>query len=213
MSRKDRSGTVTAAVITAAAAVLFLQAPAVLASAPQDAQTQHQEQPRGEGRRGAKGPKGKSWGARGEKGRSRGAPPAFRMLERLNSMTPEQREQVLSSLPPPRRAQLERRLEQYNQMPLETRERLQRRWERLQEITPQERQQLRGAFRQFRQLAPERRTAVRREMNRLSAMEPARRKAELNSRDFRQRFSPGEQRILERMEDLLAWETAEEGEP
>ena len=99
-------------------------------------------------------------------------------IERLLSMTPEERERALSRLPPERRAQVEQRLNRLAQLPPEQREELQRRYQ------------------EFRSLPQDRQDAVRLELQSLRRLPPRLRQRRLNSPGFEREYSPAEQRLL-----------------
>lgn len=99
-------------------------------------------------------------------------------LERLRQMPPEQREQVLSRLPPGRRAVAEQRLN------------------RLESLTPEQRTDLANRLREFQSLAVERRQALRAEIQNLRRMNPQARTSRLNSDEERQKFSAREIELL-----------------
>src|SRR5690349_15193242 len=77
--------------------------------------------------------------ARGE-ARGRLGPPPGAAIERLNGMTPQQRQRALDRLPPDRRAQVEKRLERYNALPADVKERLREQYTEFQKL-PSEKQQ------------------------------------------------------------------------
>src|SRR5436190_18557983 len=65
-----------------------------------------------------------------------GAPPNG-MIERLNRMTPEQRQRALDRLPPERREKVERRLENFNALPPEEKDRLRQQYQAFQKLPPE----------------------------------------------------------------------------
>ncbi len=93
-------------------------------------------------------------------------------------MTPEQREDALSRLPPERRAVVEERLNRIAQLPADQRTRLDDRYQR------------------FMSLPPARQLAVREELQNLRALPPAERRRRLEDPGVQQDFSAGEQQIL-----------------
>lgn len=107
-------------------------------------------------------------------------PPALPgpMIERLRSMTPEQREKALSRLPPERRAMVEQRLNRIEQLP------------------PEQRTQLEGRYQRFQSLPPARRLAVREELQNLRGLPPAERRRRFLDPGFQQEYSTEEQQIL-----------------
>lgn len=99
-------------------------------------------------------------------------------LERFSKMSPQDREKALSKLPPQRRAVFEQRLARYEQMTPEQRERVKQRVEEMESL-PKDRQ-----------------NAVRQEIQRINALPFPQRKKILMSEEFKQRFSPDEQRLV-----------------
>ena len=123
--------------------------------------------------------------------------PQFRMLDRLNRMTPEQLERFLGSLPPERRNRIERRLERYRELPPEERERLRNRYQRFRQLPPERQDEVRRLFRRFSDVPPARRPEIRREFMRLRGMSDLARRSRIESEEFRRRYSPEERRLIE----------------
>lgn len=122
--------------------------------------------------------------------------PRAQMLERLEKMTPEQRERVLERLPPERRQRVEQQLEQYHNMTPEQRERLQQRYQWFSQLPPERQEAIRKGFQRFQKLPADRQGAVRQEVQQLSALPEAERQARMNSDEFRSRFDRREQQII-----------------
>ena len=99
-------------------------------------------------------------------------------IERLQRMTPEQREKALASLAPERRARIEKQLN------------------RLDQLSPQQRQQLEKRFDALQSLPPARQRAVRQEVQSLRNMPFAERRARLASGEFQRLYSPEEQDLI-----------------
>jgi hypothetical protein len=125
------------------------------------------------------------------------------MIERLRSMTPEQRERFLNRLPPERRAKVEKRLQEYEQLSPEQRERLQESYSAFRRLPPEKQDEVRLTFKQFNQLPQPRKVQIRRELAYLQTLSPEARQGRLDSPAVRDRFSPEEQQILGRMTSLL----------
>lgn len=115
-------------------------------------------------------------GAKAAKQLPRSIPGA--QIERLQHMTPEQREKALANLPPERREQIEKQLD------------------RLDQLSPQQRRQLDRRFETLQSFPPARRRAVRQEVQSLRAMPFAERRARLASGEFQQQYSPAEQDLI-----------------
>ncbi len=123
--------------------------------------------------------------------------PQFRMLDRLNRMTPEQRERFLGSLTPERRNRIERQLERYRQLSPEERERLRNRYQRFRQLPPERQDEVRRLFRRFSDVPPARRPGIRREFMRLRGMSDSTRRSRIESEEFRRRYSLEERRLIE----------------
>jgi hypothetical protein len=101
-----------------------------------------------------------------------------KQIERLQKMTPEEREKALANLPPERRQQVEKQLN------------------RLDQLTPQQRQQLDERFERLQSFPPARQRAVRQEVQSLRALRFSERQARLHSEEFKQQFSAEEQDLI-----------------
>ncbi|MGA3185690.1 MAG: DUF3106 domain-containing protein [Bryobacteraceae bacterium] len=99
-------------------------------------------------------------------------------LDRFTNMSPEAREKELSKLPPQRRAAFEQRLARYQQM------------------TPEQQEKFKEKLEIMRKLPKDRQNAVRQQIEQLRAMPFAERKRALNSEEFKQSFSPDEQKLV-----------------
>jgi hypothetical protein len=114
-------------------------------------------------------------------------PQDLNALDRLERMSPDQRQRVLEKLP---------------------RERLRRQFERFRQMPPERQQALRELFRRFRELPEDRRRAVRRGVWELQRLGEARRELRLSRPWFRNRYSPEE---LQMVRELLEMAPAPEG--
>ena len=112
-----------------------------------------------------------------EKQQNRGPVPT-EQVERLLNMSPEERERALSSLPPGRRAQIEKRIDNLQSMPLKQRERQLDMAKRLESL-PQDRQPV-----------------VRKEIQDIARMTFRERRERLHSDEFNQSYSPEEQQLM-----------------
>jgi hypothetical protein len=122
--------------------------------------------------------------------------PGEQLFTRLERMTPEQREKALSQLPPARRAQIEKRIQNFQKLPPAVQERRLDRLERLNSLPPREQAQVRRSVNQLQNLPDDRRRAINQELRRMSAMPEDERQAYMNTEEFRNRFSPSEQQIV-----------------
>jgi hypothetical protein len=124
------------------------------------------------------------------------------ILDRLEQMTPEQRRRALAQLPPERRKRIEQRLSQYESLSPTEREQLRRQYERFRQLSPEKQEAARQLFRKFNNLPVERRRILRQEARRLNWMDQSERRARVNSPDFRTRYSPEEQRMVQDLVEL-----------
>jgi hypothetical protein len=130
-----------------------------------------------------------------------GGPPAPRrqtdvQIEKLQKMTPGERQKALASLPPERRARIETRLENLQKLTPEQKAKLQDRLEKLRSLTPDQQKRVRQAGQKLQVLPDDRKPIVRRELQTLQNMPDDQRNARMNSPAFQQKFSPDEQKIL-----------------
>ena len=160
--------------------VLFLCAPAMLAQAD------------------GENPPLDEYGARRQPARS-----PMDQLDRLMRMSPEQREQVLSRLPPERRQNIEKRLERYSRLSPEQRELLRAQYNWFHNMPREKQFELRKVFGRFVNQPPDRQDAMRAELEQLRAMRPPQRWQTMGSPDFRTRFNPNERDIIGRIADLM----------
>ncbi len=124
------------------------------------------------------------------------ARPPRNPIERWNQMTPEERERELAKLPPERARIIRERIRRYNQLPEPEREALSERYRHFSELPPDKQQVVRERLKQFRQLPATRRPLVHAEVVRLRRLSESERRSQLNSAEFRSRFSPDEQQII-----------------
>lgn len=129
--------------------------------------------------------------------------PREALIERWNQMTPEERDRALRSLPPARRAQIERRLEEYRRLPPEEKERLRRKFSAFNELSPEKQRQMRMVYRRFRELPETRRGPMTRQMRILRQMTPEERREHLGGEAVKKQFSAGERKMLEDLADVF----------
>ncbi len=151
--------------------------------------------------------------ARPAQGQARGNPqkaqpkpdnhPGEQLFDKLSRMTPEEREQALSQLPPPRRAQIEQRIRNFQKLPPAVQERRLDRLERLNSLPPQKQNQVRRSMNQLQNLPEDRKVAINRELQRMSAMPDDERRAYMNTEEFRNRYSPAEQQMMGNLAENL----------
>ena len=124
-------------------------------------------------------------------------PGAASNLEKLLKLSPEQRNKALSSLPPGRRAQIEKRLNDYQQMPERERVRALDRLRRMQSLPPQKQAQVRASSKRFLELPQPRHGLVQKQLNQLRPLSDSDRRAVMNSEEFRSKYTPAEQQMIE----------------
>ena len=126
-------------------------------------------------------------------------PRGLTMVERLNRMSPEERQRTLDKLPPERRTQLEQALERYQKLSPDQRNRLSQQFRGFQQLPPEQRDGIRQAFKQLSTLSPDRRRAVRREVGELRTLTIEERQERLDSDETKQHFSADERAILSKL--------------
>jgi phage-related protein len=99
-------------------------------------------------------------------------------LDRFTNMSPEAREKELSKLPPQRRAQFEQRLARYERM------------------TPEQQERFKEQLEIMRKLPKDRQQAVKQKIQDIRALPFAERRKALTGDDFKQNFSPDEQKVV-----------------
>jgi hypothetical protein len=119
-------------------------------------------------------------------------------LERLQSMSAEQRKQALEGLPEGRQKQIAKRLNQLDKMDPAKRERLFDRYQQFQHLPPEKQELIREVGRQLQELPDDRRPIVRNTLNRLRQLPEEERLQRMNRPQFQERFSPGELDIIRR---------------
>ena len=129
--------------------------------------------------------------------------PGERALERLERMKPDERSKALRNLPAQRRQEIEQKLEQFDRLPAEERTRILNQLERMNRLPPQQQNQVRRSIQQFQALPEDRRVLVRRELDRMAAMPDDARRAHMNKDEFRNLYTPGEQRMMQDLSEIL----------
>jgi phage-related protein len=114
----------------------------------------------------------------------------------LLKMTPDEREKALKALPPARREQIQKRIENFQNLKPEQQERRLSRVERLNALPLAEQARVRQSTKDLQNLAPDRRKTVNQELQRMSVMGDDEKLYHMNTEEFRNRFSPAEQEML-----------------
>ena len=128
-----------------------------------------------------------------------GGPPPD-VVERFSQLSPAERQEALSKLPPERREMMERRLERWNNTPPDQRKRLAGSYAQFQEMSPEKQQEVRRLFRRFSEtFPPDRRPEAQAAIRRLRKAAPEARKLLLNNRRFTSNYSEEERKLLEQM--------------
>ena len=118
-------------------------------------------------------------------------------LQRFVNMTPEERQAAISKLPPQQQALRScSALQAYENMTPQAKERLNSQLDLMRSLPPKRQNQIRQSLRDVNTLPPPRRQAVRQELARMGNMTEEQRDARLNSEEFRNTFSPGEQTMI-----------------
>jgi hypothetical protein len=125
------------------------------------------------------------------------------IVDNWSRMTPEEREKALSRLPPERRKKIEEQLNQYNHLSPDQRRDLRSRYAGFNQLSPEKQDQARRVYRQFNRLPPDRQGPVQSEFENLRSMPEAERNARLNSDEFRNKYTAGEQGILRNFSGLI----------
>lgn len=136
-------------------------------------------------------------------GRGAGNGPAIENVRRLSRMSQQERQQVLSKLPPERRQAVIKSLQDFQKLPPSERQRSAIELERLHGLPQQKQNQVLRSLRQFQDLPDERKATLGSELDRLTAMPDEDRRARMNSEEFRNRYSPAEQQMMSNMSELL----------
>jgi hypothetical protein len=129
--------------------------------------------------------------------------PYWNPLERWLEMPPAQRERALAQLPPGRQRMIRERLERFNSLPPEERRRLLQRYAYFSRLPPAKQDLLRREIQHFQNTPPERRRALAREIQQLRRMPESDRRARLASDEFRGKYSPPEQQMLQDLSENL----------
>jgi uncharacterized protein DUF3106 len=124
-------------------------------------------------------------------------------LQKLQTMTPQQRAKALSHLKPERRRIIEERLQRYDQLSTAERERLRSQLDRFQSLPPARQQAVRRAANDFAGLAPERQQAVRTELGKLEKLSVPERSARMTSGEFRHAYSGHERNVIRNLSEAL----------
>ncbi len=138
------------------------------------------------------------------------AQPKPNLVDRLQRMTPAERQRFLDRIPPDKRMQLERRMRELDKIPTDVRDRLRREYDEFQQLPPERQQAVRRVLREMNGLPPGRRGAVRAAVNFIRGLSAADRERRFQARPFKTRFDEDEQRLIKEAVDVLPPLPAEE---
>jgi uncharacterized coiled-coil protein SlyX len=110
-------------------------------------------------------------------------------VQRLMSLTPDERKKALLKLPPERRKQLEERLRQYEKLSAAQKD-------KIHALSPEQQAHLRRLYQRFNNFPPERQEALRSEVQKMQGLTDVDRRARMNSDEFRNRYNQREQSLL-----------------
>lgn len=127
---------------------------------------------------------------------------APRTIDRLSKMTPEERAKALAAIPPERRANIERRLSDFEKLPPAQQQRVRSRLEKLNALPPARQREVRQSMRDFNALPQDRKTALNQEMRRMQGMPNDERQSYSNTDGFKKRFSPEERKIMDNLSEI-----------
>ncbi len=125
------------------------------------------------------------------------------LFERLQRMSPAERQRFLSRIPPEKRLDLEKRLRQIEEIPPDVRERLRREYDEFQQLPPERQDAIRRVLKQINDLEPRRRGQVRGAIASLRQLVPVVREDRMNSRRFKERFDEAEQKLIREAVEVL----------
>lgn len=124
-------------------------------------------------------------------------------VEQWGKMTPEQRRQEMSKLPPERQRRIQEQTERLKQMSPQERAKVGGMYGAFQKLTPKEQAAIRNSADKLDHMPVDRQTVVRREYDELSRMPPAERKARLESDAFKRGYDKQERQILEDLSKVI----------
>jgi hypothetical protein len=115
---------------------------------------------------------------------------------KLLNMTPDEREKALSVLPPERRAQFQKRIENFQKLDPTVQERRLGRVEKLNALPIDQQARVRQSMKDLQALPDDRKKALNQELRRMASMSDDEKQSRMTSDEFRNRFSPAEQEML-----------------
>jgi Spy/CpxP family protein refolding chaperone len=131
------------------------------------------------------------------KGPKRINDPGASIAQRLLELTPEQRERALEKFPPGRQAQIRQNLAKLDSRPPKRKQQLIQEYHELVSLPADKQLLVRAQIQAFNRLPDERKQILGPELQRLRLMPEGKREARLASEEFRNRFTPTEQKMME----------------
>lgn len=126
-----------------------------------------------------------------------------RQMEKFQRMTPRQRRRALNALPPERREQFERRLEEYRSLEPDERQRLARQLDNFRQLPPERQKAVREMRRKLSEMPVARRRLMAGEIQELRGLDDEARRERLNSLEVKERFSDDERQMLSDLSSVL----------
>jgi len=124
-------------------------------------------------------------------------------IDRWNAMTAQQRQRLLSKMPPERQKQFLEKVQKFNSLPKKEQQRSREMYERLSKLPPEQQQVVLRDIRRLDNLPPARKQALNEEIAKLRKMPDAQRSDYLASDEFRNKYYPAEQQMVGNLTKLL----------
>ncbi len=122
--------------------------------------------------------------------------PGANPVQRMMTMSPEQRERVLEKLPPAQQANIRQRLENFDKLPPAEKNRQLQMLNAYNSLPAEKQELLNRQLRAFNSVPDDRRKVLLKEMAQLRQLPDSERQARLNSEDSKSKFSPSELQML-----------------
>ena len=122
---------------------------------------------------------------------------------RLFQASPEERERAIEKFPPARQEAIRRNLDWFDHLPRPQQQMVLRGAERLANLSPERQRAFQQQWQALQRLPQERKVAVGMALRRLQVMSDDQRVRILESEQFRNRFSPEEQKIISGLSDVM----------
>jgi len=128
-------------------------------------------------------------------------PPVFRQvpgaqMQRFLRLPPEERDRAIDKMPIAAQESIRKRLAAWDSLPADERERQLKLYETVSALPKDKQDLVNERIGEFQKLGPERKLAIRRAYQFLSGKTEAARQAIVDSPEFKERFTPTEQRIV-----------------